>query len=97
MTVLYFDNDARGIPALGMHAVRVDDGAPIVTASAFRRFIAAWAANDPNGTWDVSGIAEGDGVLVYDDEVGRHLFPVVGVTDGAGPLYRLPADWGWIE
>ena len=73
-----------------------DNGVPHATATQFRAFIAAWAANDPNGTWDPSGISVSDGYLTYEDEIAVRVFP----ADDRGGYSLDPATgylpW-WIE
>lgn len=88
--------------ALCAAAVHITSGAddpdwlvPWVTAAEFRRFIGAWKRNDPNGTWNPDGIAEGDGALVYSCEVGRDVFAVAGRDAHGAPLYAL-RGWRWI-
>lgn len=84
-----------GFEHLALHAVRLDPApsTPVATAAEFRRFIGAHHANDRNGTWDPAGIAEGDGALIYTDECGREVWPVVDIVDGA-PVYAV-AGWNW--
>lgn len=88
--------------ALNASDVRIQSGAddpdwlvPWVKAAEFRRFIGAWARNDPNGTWNPDGIAEGDGALIYACELGRDVFAVAGLDERGVPLYAL-RGWRWI-
>ena len=67
---------------------------PLVTAAEFKRWITVWHDVDPNGTWNPDGIAEGDGALVYEDECGKDVWPVVGIDDGT-PLYAM-SGWDWV-
>ena len=102
-TLVYFDtmaaDERAGNDHLALHAVRLDaqsDGTtvPVVSAAEFARFISAWSRNDPNGTWNPAGIAEGDGALIYDDECGRDMWRVVGIAADGAALYGI--DWsGW--
>jgi hypothetical protein len=92
-----FDRDELPDDML-LHAARIDGAwngfpVPVATAAEFRRVIAALARNDPNGTWTVEHIAEGDGALIYEDECGRSVWAVVDVVDGA-PAYALHG-WTW--
>jgi hypothetical protein len=69
---------------------------PWATAAEFRRFIAAWARNDPNGTWCPNGITEADGALIYEcGELGRDVWCVAGVDDAGTPCYAL-RGWTWV-
>ena len=95
-------DDANRYPMLALHAVRVDEHGwcgwhvPIVTAGEFRRYVAAWARIDPNGTWSPDGVVEGDGALVYDDgEHDKDVWEVCGMHGGA-PLYGL-SGWCWVQ
>ena len=94
-----FDPDEH--PELGLTAVQVRgpfgaDGwvVPVATAAEFQRLIEAWADNDPNGTWNPFGISQGDGALIYEYELGRFMWSVVGVDDAGVPLYALDG-WTW--
>lgn len=70
---------------------------PVVTEQAFRDFIAASKADDPNGTYDVRGIMVTDEGLIY--STGDHdyddMWPMVGETSDGTPVYAL-AGWCWI-
>jgi hypothetical protein len=88
------DEDYAQAPHLWLQAARIIDGAPVATGAEFRRFIAAWARNDPNGTWNSDGIAEGDGALVYEDECGRYVWPVAEMASGV-PLYTITGMGDW--
>lgn len=67
---------------------------PAATAAEFRRFIAAWRSNDPNGMWH-GEIFEADGALIYRDadEDIEDVFTVCGMVDGV-PVYDL-SGWVW--
>jgi hypothetical protein len=66
---------------------------PLVSAAEFARFIAAHRANDPNGTWDESGVREGDGALIYEDEIAVDHWSVAALIDGVAH-YAL-SGWQW--
>ncbi|AXQ52223.1 hypothetical protein SEA_YEET_228 [Mycobacterium phage Yeet] len=68
---------------------------PIATADEFRKFIARWTWNDPNGTFNVEGIAEGDGALKYTDTEGNAwTWTVAGMSNGQ-PVYRITGFGQW--
>ena len=69
---------------------------PLATASAFRTFIDAWRANDPNGVW--GPVAESGGYLLcsrVDGDDKPDKFPVVGRSAAGVALYDL-AGWAWV-
>jgi hypothetical protein len=66
-----------------------DKGIPHATFGAMRRFLYAWATNDPNGTWAPETLSEVSLGLHYEDENGENLWP----ADGRG-AYRL-TQWPW--
>lgn len=94
MTIpVFLESDTDRV--LPLWAARLDPApsTPVVSAAQFGAFISQWAANDPNGTWNPSGVAEGDGALVYTDEAGREVWPVVDIVDGAA-VYAV-YGWNW--
>lgn len=100
---VYLDmaEDENRTDELGLAAVMLGKpwngcAVPITTAAEFKRFIAAWEANDPNGSWRAEGVTEFGGKLIFDDA--EHDEPeewdTVG-TDAAGnALYSLDG-WVW--
>lgn len=73
------------------------NGQPVVLASEaeFRRFISAWAVNDPNGAWVPQGVRvdHGGDALVYDDgENDPEEFQFVRYDDNGDALYEVS---GW--
>lgn len=68
------------------------NGIPHATADAFRNFIAAWQAVDPNGTWEPANVVEHIDALHYEDEAGECEWHV----DGHGGYTLDNFPW-WIE
>lgn len=82
-------------PQLWLRCLRVND-VPVTAADEFKRFITMWRDVDRNGTWNPDSVVEGDGALVYEDECGKDVWSVVGVTSDGIPLYAIPGwDWVW--
>lgn len=107
-TLVYLDSAeihpyAQTNDELALHAVRIDGTwngweIPVVTAAEFRRFIAANANNDPNGSWLASGVFEYTDThsMVYDDGVHDEpdVWAFVGYDDDGNALYALDG-WVW--
>lgn len=103
-TLVWFDSvDAsERVESLALHAHSIAGYRwngfliPNATAAEWRRFIAAWQANDPNGTWNVAGISEHDGALFYVDGDGNEdaWRTVTGTADNGEPLYAFDG-WTW--
>lgn len=99
--VLTLDDIRYEHPTITLHAVRVATrgwngfAVPVASAAEFTRFIAAHHHNDPNGTWSPEGVREGDGALIYEDEMGVDVWIVVDIVDGSA-VYEL-SGWQWSE
>jgi len=100
MTIYLDTEDPTTSPALDIVGVAPErwNGfeVPIVTAAAFRRFIAAWAAMDPNGTWEPTGVTVDGQTLRYTDSEGyEDSWSLAGVTADGEATYALDG-WVWI-
>lgn len=98
------DERTAEFDGLALHAIRLDGSwngfaVPVVTAHEFRRFVAAWAANDRNGTWAPTNVAEVGGFLVYADNEGESLSSWRAAEPEAlfvrGPAVTVYALDGW--
>ncbi|PFG45133.1 hypothetical protein ATJ97_0055 [Georgenia soli] len=103
MAVYIDTEDPTSSPALECESVRAErwNGfvVPVTTARAFREFIAAWQAMDPNGTWSPTGVTVEPNTerLVYrDGDDNEDRWGLYGVTETGDGLYALDG-WTWIE
>jgi hypothetical protein len=76
----------------------------IASAAEFRRFISAWEANDPNGTWFADGVTECMGtrdssLLVYIDNEGTvQTFAREDADESGNALYAIDGfNWSTTE
>lgn len=100
---IYLDGCEEADPdlALDAHAVLPDRwngwARPLATAAAVGRFLDAWRANDPNGTWGY--VTEVDDSLICtrtDSEDYEDIFPKAGVDDTGVAIYDL-TGWAWAQ
>jgi len=107
MTInVYLDSASENmVDSLALHAEYINGlwngwAVPVVTAREFRNFIGAWARNDPNGTWRVSGITESPdhATLTYVDtehaanDYDTDVWVSVGTNASGETLYAID---GW--
>lgn len=69
---------------------------PLATAAAFSRFLEAWKANDPNGTWGTAGIVGNRLAYTPSDSADTvDEFPALGRDLDGRRLFDL-TGWVWV-
>lgn len=89
--VMYFrvahTADENNVPELWLAAEAEASGKPLATLAALNRFLAAWRANDPNGTWGHASLGDNESVMAYADETGLQEHEACAVSDSGEPLF----------